>query len=123
MSGHRKVLFSKTNKSVVKIRIQNLGDRAIESENTACKVIELIHENGIDWMHACGKKGRCTTCKMSIVNGQENLSSETAEEQHFRDLNRLLPNERLACQAHLLRGVVTIRVPDSSKFPHLTYTE
>ena len=107
----------------IQLCIQNLANRTIESEDPARKVIELIHENGIDWMHACGKKGRCTTCKMSIVNGQENLSSETAEEQHFRDLNRLLPNERLACQAHLLRGVVTIRVPDSSKFPHLTYTE
>ena len=107
----------------IQLCIQNLANRTIESEDPARKVIEFIHENGIDWMHACGKKGRCTTCKMSIVNGQENLSSETAEEQHFRDLNRLLPNERLACQAHLLRGVVIIRVPDSSKFPHLTYTE
>ena len=60
---------------------------------------------------------------MSIVAGQENLSSETEQEQHFRELQRLLPNERLACQAHLLHGILTIRVPDSSKFPHLTYTE
>lgn len=123
MIGHRKVLFLKTNKRMVQIRIQNLGNRAIESENTERKVIELIHENGIDWMHACGKKGRCTTCKMSIVKGQENLSSETIQEQHFRELKRLLPNERLACQAHLLHGALTIRVPDSSKFPHLTYTK
>ena len=108
---------------MVQLRIQNLGNRAIESENTERKVIELIHENGIDWMHACGKKGRCTTCKMSIVEGQENLSSETAQELHFRELQRLLPNERLACQAHLLHGILTIRVPDSSKFPHLTYSE
>jgi ferredoxin, 2Fe-2S len=108
---------------MVQLRIQNLGNRAIESENMERKVIELIHENGIDWMHACGKKGRCTTCKMSIVAGQENLSSETEQEQHFRELQRLLPNERLACQAHLLHGILTIRVPDSSKFPHLTYTE
>ncbi len=116
-------MFLKTNKRMVQLRIQNLGNRAIESENTERKVIELIHENGIDWMHACGKKGRCTTCKMSVVEGQENLSSETVQEQHFRDLKRLLPNERLACQAHLLQGILTIRVPDSSKFPHLTYTE
>ncbi len=108
---------------MVQLRIQNLGNRAIESENTERKVIELIHENGIDWMHACGKKGRCTTCKMSILEGQENLSSDTAQEQHFREQNRLLPNERLACQAHLLHGILTIRVPDSSKFPHLTYIE
>ncbi|MDA1269016.1 MAG: 2Fe-2S iron-sulfur cluster-binding protein [Bacteroidetes bacterium] len=108
---------------MVQIRIQNLGNRSIESKDRACKVIELIHENGIDWMHACGKKGRCTTCKMSMVDGQENLSSETAQELHFRDLKMLLPNERLACQAHLLQGVLTIRVPDSTKFPHLTYTK
>jgi 2Fe-2S ferredoxin len=60
---------------------------------------------------------------MIVVDGQENLSLETGQEQHFRDLKRLLANERLACQAHLLHGVLTIRVPESSKFPHLTYSE
>ena len=108
---------------MVRIRIQNLGNRTIETENTERKVIELIHENGIDWMHACGKKGRCTTCKMHILDGQENLSPETQQELQFRDLKRLLSNERLACQAQLLQGELTISVPESSKFPHLTYTE
>ncbi len=108
---------------MVRIRIQNLGNRSIETENTECKVIELIHENGIDWMHACGKKGRCTTCKMHILAGQEHLSSETPQELLFRTLKRLLPNERLACQTNLLQGELTINVPESSKFPHLTYTE
>jgi 2Fe-2S ferredoxin len=108
---------------MVRIHIQNLGNRSIGTENTERKVIELIHENGIDWMHACGKKGRCTTCKMHILVGQEYLSPETPEELQFRDLKRLLSNERLACQAHLLQGELTIRVPESSKFPHLTYSE
>ena len=108
---------------MVRISIQNLGNRSIESETTERKVIELIHENGIDWMHGCGKKGRCTTCKMSILAGQENLSPETPEELQFRTLNRLLPTERLACQAQVLQGEVILRVPETSKFPHLTYTE
>jgi 2Fe-2S ferredoxin len=108
---------------MVRIRIQNLGNRIIETENTERKVIELIHENGIDWMHACGKKGRCTTCKMPILAGQENLSPETAQELQFYALKRLLPNERLACQVSLLQGELLIRVPETSKFPHLTYTE
>jgi len=116
-------LFSKTNKGMVQIAIQNLGNRAIESKHIERKVIEIIHENGIDWMHACGKKGRCTTCKMIILEGQENLSLETAQELQFRALKRLHPNERLACQTYLLQGALTIRVPDSSKFPHLTYTK
>ena len=108
---------------MVRIRIQNLGNRSIESETTERKVIELIHENGIDWMHACGKKGRCTTCKMHILDGQENLSPETPQELQFRDLKRLLSNERLACQTNLIKGTLTNRVPETSKFPHLTYTE
>lgn len=108
---------------MVRIRIQNLGNRTIETENTERKVIELIHENGIDWMHACGKKGRCTTCKMHILAGQEHLSPETQQELQFRALKRLLPNERLACQASILQGELVLRVPETSKFSHLTYTE
>jgi len=38
-------------------------------------------------------------------------------------LKRLLPNERLACQASILQGELVLRVPETSKFPHLTYTE
>lgn len=108
---------------MVRILIQNLGNRSIETNNTERKVIEIIHENGMDWMHACGKKGRCTTCKLHILAGQENLSPETTQELYFRGLNRLLANERLACQTRLIKGELTVRVPESSKFPHLTYTE
>lgn len=108
---------------MVRIRIQNLGNRSIETEDTERKVIELIHENGIDWMHACGKKGRCTTCKMQVLAGLEHLSPETPQELQFRTMKRLLPDERLACQTHLLQGELTLRIPESSKFSHLTYTE
>ena len=104
------------------IVIQNLGNLIIDSENNDGKVIELIHENGIDWMHACGKKGRCTTCKMIILDGQENLSPETERELFFKSQDRLRSNERLACQSHLLQGSITIRVADINKFPHLKYS-
>lgn len=93
---------------MVRIRMQHLGDQVLVSENTDRKVIEIIHENGIDWMHACGKKGRCTTCKIRILAGQENLSPETEQELLFRSQQRLLEQERLACQARLLRGNLTI---------------
>lgn len=94
---------------MVRIRLQHLGNRVLVSENTDCKVIEIIHENGIDWMHACGKKGRCTTCKIRILEGQENLSPETDQELLFRSQQRLLDQERLGCQARLLQGSLTIQ--------------
>jgi ferredoxin, 2Fe-2S len=115
-------LFSKANELMPQIIIQNLDNLSIDSESTDRKVIELIHENGIDWMHACGKKGRCTTCKMIVVSGQDHLSCETDRELFYRGQQRLGPTERLACQSLLLKGTVTIRVAEANKFPHLNYT-
>lgn len=106
-----------------RIIIQNLENFTIDSENIDRKVIELIHENGIDWMHACGKKGRCTTCKMIILEGQENLSPETDRELFYRGQHRLKSNERLACQSRLLQGSLTIKVAEINKFPHLKYSD
>lgn len=106
-----------------RIIIQNLGNFSINSEDNDRKVIELIHENGIDWMHACGKKGRCTTCKMILVKNNALLSELTERELFYRNLNRLGPNERLTCQCQILEGEIEIRVAEINKFPHLQYTE
>jgi 2Fe-2S ferredoxin len=106
-----------------RIVIQNLANFRIESEHTEGKVIDLIHQSGTDWMHACGKKGRCTTCKMIVVEGMENLSPPTDRELLYRSQNRLRANERLSCQSSLLSGELVIRVAEINKFPHLLYTE
>jgi ferredoxin, 2Fe-2S len=106
-----------------RIIIQNLGKFSIQSERTDRKVIELIHENGIDWMHACGKKGRCTTCKMILVNNDAKLSELTDRELFFRNQGQLKSNERLTCQTSILEGEILIRVAEINKFPHLHYTE
>lgn len=106
-----------------KIVIENLFNRTINFTNTSRKVIELIHENNIDWMHACGKKGRCTSCKMILVSGQEHLSRLSDREIYFRKLKRLGPHERLSCQCRLMDGEIHIRVAEINKFPHLEYSE
>ncbi len=105
------------------IVIENLFNYTINTNADSRKVIELIHENGIDWMHACGKKGRCTTCKIIIKSGEENLSAPTEREQEFFRLKRLQPGERLACQAEMIKGELRVRVASANKFPHLTYSE
>ncbi|MDP2042763.1 MAG: 2Fe-2S iron-sulfur cluster-binding protein [Algoriphagus sp.] len=106
-----------------RIVIENLRNLSIYSEDTDRKVIEIIHENGTDWMHACGKKGRCTTCKMIVVRGMENLSPETERELVYRSQNRLRSNERLSCQSQVLKDELIIRVADVNKLPHIDYTK
>ncbi len=75
-----------------------------------------------DWMHACGAKGRCTTCKAKIISGLDNLSTRTAAEKQYLKLNKLREDERLTCQTHLT-GDVTLKVPKETQLPHLTYTD
>lgn len=106
-----------------RIVIQNLFNRTINSDVDDRKVIELIHENGIDWMHACGKKGRCTTCKIIMVQGAKNLSLMNDLELAFAAQGRLQPGERLACQAILQSGEIQVKVAEINKFPHIQYSE
>ncbi|TDK46005.1 2Fe-2S iron-sulfur cluster-binding protein [Algoriphagus formosus] len=106
-----------------RIVIENLYNRTLDSGNRSGKVIELIHENGIDWMHACGKKGRCTSCKMIVVSGMENLDAPNERELFYKKQGRLKEDERLCCQTEIPEGDLRIRVAEINKFPHLDYSE
>ncbi|MCH6232704.1 2Fe-2S iron-sulfur cluster-binding protein [Cognataquiflexum rubidum] len=108
---------------MLKIIIQNLFHKEIKSPFGDRKVIDLIHENRIDWMHACGKKGRCTTCKIIVLEGMTNLSPLTEREEFFKGIGRLASHERLSCQAILMEGEIHVRVADENKFPHMDYSE
>lgn len=104
------------------IEITNLYERKIITNSTEQTALGIIHENFIDWMHACGKKGKCTSCKMIVEEGMENLGALTAAEEKYRKQKRLGKNERLTCQAVVL-GDIKIRVAEQNKFPHMEYSD
>jgi 2Fe-2S ferredoxin len=105
-----------------KIVISNLYNRKIISKSNDKNALEIIHENYIDWMHACGKKGRCTTCKMIVAEGEDQLGPVTEREQKFIDAGKLKAGERLACQA-IVKGDIVIKVAERNKFPHMDYSD
>ena len=106
------------------IIVQNLYNKVVRhSYNDNSKsVLDILQEQGLDWMHACGAKGRCTTCKMAVITGMENISPESAVEQKYLEQGKLAQNERLTCQCHPT-GDIIIRVPQSGKMPHLKYSD
>ena len=106
---------------MVKIVIENLAQKELSSIHSSHSILKLVQANFIDWMHACGGKGRCTTCKMIVLEGMENLSQPTPAELNYRGLGELAENERLACQARAF-GFCRIRIPDEGKMPHMVYT-
>lgn len=106
---------------MVKITIENLAQKEVFVSTPECSVLKAVQGHFIDWMHACGGKGRCTTCKFIVLLGAEQLSPPTKSEEDYRKLGELQDDERLACQTIAL-GDCKIRVPDEYKLPHVVYS-
>ena len=104
------------------IVIKNLGEKTIAVQDLSKTILQHLQGNGIDWMFACGAKGRCTTCKAIVVQGLESLEPKTNAEVRYENLGLLRSNERLTCQARI-SGDIVIRVPEENMLPHLTYSE
>ncbi len=104
------------------IVIKNLEEKTLEIQDFSKTFLQHVQENAIDWMYACGGKGRCTTCKVIVLQGEENLEPRTNAELLYESQGLLLDNERLACQVKIT-GDVTICVPEENKLPHLKYSD
>ncbi|MEQ8477380.1 2Fe-2S iron-sulfur cluster-binding protein [Fulvivirga sp.] len=107
---------------MVHIKIANLNDLTIQNNDNSKTLLTILQENYIDWMHACGAKGRCTTCKCIVKSGIEHFGGLTQPEINFKNMGRLNDNERLTCQTRIVKGEVEIEVPESSKLPHMDYS-
>lgn len=106
---------------MVKITIENLAQKEVVSNAHGISVLKIVQAGFIDWLHACGGKGRCTTCKFVVVRGDDFLSPLTTVELNYRTRGELKDNERLACQA-IPTGSCVIRVPEECKLPHQQYS-
>ncbi|OGX84780.1 2Fe-2S iron-sulfur cluster-binding protein [Hymenobacter glacialis] len=104
------------------LTIENLPGAAI-TVPAGATLLAALHAAGHDWMHACGAKGRCTTCRIEVREGLENFSPPTAAELRYQAAGRLQTNERLTCQAQLPAGEAVGRVPDATQLPHVRYGE
>jgi ferredoxin len=75
-------------------------------------LVEIAIASGADLTFGC-KKGTCGTCRVRVVNGLENLSPRSREEDDFLKALKRPIHERLACQARIL-GDVSIDYPETT---------
>jgi 2Fe-2S ferredoxin len=69
---------------------------------------------GFPLHHDCGGNASCTTCRVEVQFGQEQLSEIDFDEQDLLDREALSePWHRLGCQARVL-GDVIVRVPETT---------
>jgi ferredoxin, 2Fe-2S len=74
--------------------------------------------------HDCGGNASCTTCRVEVQEGHEQLSEIDFDEQDLLDREALSEAwHRLGCQARVL-GDVIVRVPETKwEAPGTTTTE
>lgn len=110
----------------MRVCVKNLQEKTILISEKKT-ILQSFGENRIDWMQSCGAKGRCTTCKMLVLQGQEWLNPLSEAEKKFIQQGRLLLNERLACQTKPLKllenETLVVSVPTPCKLPHIEYND
>ena len=105
---------------MTKLIIRNLSYRSVAISVPTKTLLKHIQEACIDWMQACGGKGRCTTCRMNVLEGMENLSPLSTAELKYRQEGRIKETERLVCQCYAF-GDVLAEVPFAYRLPHMKY--
>jgi 2Fe-2S ferredoxin len=106
---------------MAQIIIQNLSEKIIKVTGQSQTLLKEVQQAGLDWMHACGAKGRCTTCKFIVLEGADNLTPPSDNEKRYIAQGALIESERLACQVSV-KGDVRIAVPQECKLPHIKYS-
>ena len=75
-------------------------------------VLEAAELLGFPLEHDCGGNASCSTCRVEVMVGGENLSEMDFEEQDLLDREALTePYHRLSCQAKIF-GDVMVQVPE-----------
>lgn len=75
-------------------------------------LLEASQLLGFPLNHDCGGNASCTTCRVEVQTGSENLSEIEFDEQDLLDREALCESwHRLGCQARVL-GDVTVKVPE-----------
>ncbi len=75
-------------------------------------LLDAALQHGIPIEHECGGNCACTTCQVMILAGGENLSRmEEVEADRLSTAEVVAAASRLACQALLRGGDVTVLLP------------
>lgn len=82
-------------------------DKEIENKDGET-ILQAAVRSGISLTHICGGNGRCSTCRVIIVEGRENCAARNSKELAIAKLLQFDPTIRLACQT-MITGSVTVR--------------
>ncbi len=100
---------TQTGEDVVPVTLDFEGDRRVESSSDI-PVLQASLSAGIDHMHVCGGRARCSTCRVLVKEGLEHCRPRNAREARLAAVKGFSPNVRLACQTTTTGDLVLRRL-------------
>jgi adenylate cyclase len=89
-------------------RIEILPDGAEIEASEQETILQALLRGGVRQAHVCGGKGRCSTCRLLVLQGLENCSPPEPKEQRIAARLHFPPTIRLACQTQI-SGPIKVR--------------
>jgi 2Fe-2S ferredoxin len=110
-----KVTFLRSNADPVTVEYEP-GVTPYHEHGLEGSFLDIALNGGVELEHACGGNCACTTCHVIVKQGEENLSPmEEDEEDRLYLADGLTLHSRLGCQA-VVKGDVTVEIPDVLDF-------
>lgn len=82
------------------MQIEFVGERLVEVSKDQT-ILDASLQAGIPHYHACGGRGKCSTCRVLVLGGNRNLTPENEIELHLRKSFDIPSTVRLACQTRV----------------------
>jgi len=82
---------------VTLVRFVPLGLEGTAHENET--ILDVARRASAPIGNACGGTGVCGRCRVTVLEGRDEMSPPTWMEKRDRETRPMEPNERLACQA------------------------
>ena len=80
--------------------VEFISDRKIRVHQGQ-SLLEASLSAGIPHFHVCGGNARCSTCRVLILAGKEQLSTRNEKEKALKEKMHFSDEVRLACQTHV----------------------
>ena len=89
-------------------KITVLGYGTFEVEKGR-KLVLALEDNGVNILHQCGGRAKCTTCRVEIMSGEFCVET-TTEKNAFSKKGIIDDNLRLSCQVRVDSDVEIIPI-------------
>jgi adenylate cyclase len=83
-------------------RIIFLPDNREEEAATGETILEAAQRSNVPLIHVCAGNGRCSTCRVRIVDGLGNVSPRSGPEKDIAEQMAFAADIRLACQTEIM---------------------